>query len=117
MLITDLATNQTDGTITPGDNLLIEGNKIKIIGLPQADGTIEPGIGIFLIPVNGGTPIPLTRLIENTPSRLLTRVDSTLPSNTYYLRIITRYSHNKLPMKIPRTIEYELPLYTHPPTP
>jgi hypothetical protein len=106
-LVTDRATGKTDGAITPGDDILIEGSRIKLLGLPQEDGTLEPGIGIFLVPTSGGAPINLPRFDDNTPSHILARVVSPLPSGvTFRLRIVTRFTHSNILLKTPRIIDF-----------
>jgi hypothetical protein len=108
MLVTDVATQKTDGTVTPGDDILIAGNKIKVVGLPQTDGSLEPGIGVFFVAANG-SQIDATRISENAASRVVARVPSMLPGPSPRLRIVTRYSGSLL-LKTPRTIDYDLPL-------
>jgi hypothetical protein len=106
-LVTDRATGKTDGAITPGDDILIEGGRIKLLGLPQEDGALEPGLGIFLVPTSGGAPINLPRFDYNTPSHIVARVVSPLPSGvTFRLRIITRFTHSYTLLKTPRIIDF-----------
>jgi hypothetical protein len=111
MLVTDVATQKTDGTITPGDDILIAGDKIKVVGKPQPDGSLEPGINVFFVGPDGLTVTPATRISENLPSRIVARVppDFYVPGETYRLRIVTRFAGGNL-LKTPRVIEYELPL-------
>jgi hypothetical protein len=80
MLVTDIATQKEDGTITVGDDILIVGDKIKVLGLPQPEGAKEPGIGVFFAPADGGEAIEAVRISENMPSRLIARVPATLPN-------------------------------------
>jgi hypothetical protein len=111
MLVTDVATQKTDGTVTPGDDIVIAGDKIKLVGLPQPDGSMEPGIGVFFV-TSGGDPLPAERVSENQPSKLVARTPANLmPSTTgYTLRIVTRYAGTTI-LKTPRVIEYDLPLH------
>jgi hypothetical protein len=111
MLVTDVATQKTDGTITQGDDIIIAGNKIKLAGLPQPDGSFEPGINVFFVAADGITVIPAVRVSENMPSRIIARVPTDLTAGQdYLLRIVTRYSSSSSLLKEPRVIEYELPL-------
>jgi hypothetical protein len=111
MLVTDVATQLTDGTITRGDDIVIVGNKIKLAGLPQPDGSLEPGINVFFVAVDDQTVTQAVRVSENTPTRLIARVPSDLTTGRdYRLRIVTRYSNSLTLLREPRTIEYELPL-------
>jgi hypothetical protein len=107
MQVTDVATQKTDGTITPGDDILIDGDKIKLLGLPQPDGSMESGIGVFFLAIVGGGPQEAIRVSENRPSHLQARVPA-LTKGTYTLRIVTRFTSGTTLLKEPRTIDYEL---------
>jgi hypothetical protein len=103
-LVTDVLTGKTDGTISAGGDILITGEKIKIV--PGDDSVF----GVFFVDVNGDeTPLdyPMT---ENNPKKIVCRVPSQLSDGTYTLRIVTLYSNGSTLLKNPRTIEYELPL-------
>ncbi len=98
-LVTDTVTGLTDGTITPGDDIRIEGDKLKI----APDG--ETGLGVFFVNADGET-IPVTRrLTQNDPKKLIARVPD-LPSGQYTLRVVTRFSNSAISLKEPRVIEY-----------
>jgi len=100
-LVTDTATGLADGTVTPGDDIRIEGDKLKI----APDG--EPGLGVFFVNADGDA-IPVTRrLTQNDPKRLIARTPD-LPPGQYTLRVVTRFttSSNQL-LKEPRTIDYD----------
>ncbi|MDR2756128.1 MAG: DUF4469 domain-containing protein [Planctomycetaceae bacterium] len=102
-LVTDVLTHKTDGTISPGGDIIIEGEKIKIA--PDNDETL----GVFFV-YNGNMEIPLDYPItENNPKKILCRVPMYMSDGVYTLKVITRYSGSVLLMH-PRTIVYELPL-------
>jgi hypothetical protein len=109
MLVTDIATGRSDGAVTPGDDIRIDGYKVKIVGLPQPDGGTEPGIGVFFVDPDG-SQWQAARVSENKPSHLLVRVPDDLPRLTCRLRIVTRYTRGVIPIKTPRIIEYYMPL-------
>jgi hypothetical protein len=111
-LVTDVATGKTDGAITPGDDIVIVGDKIKVAGLPQPDNSTEPGIGVFFV-TGGGDALPAVRISENTPSKLIVRVPSSfMPEYRYTLRIVTRYTHGSgVLLNDPRIIDYNVPLF------
>jgi hypothetical protein len=109
MLVTDVATQKTDGSVTPGDDILIVGDKIKVIGKPQTDGSLEPGIGVFFVAANGSY-IDAVRISENTPSRVVARVPPVLPGPSPRLRIVTRFTGGSVLLKEPRNIDYDIPL-------
>jgi hypothetical protein len=99
-LVTDTNTGATDGTISAGDDIRIEGDKIKIA--PDD----EPGLGVFFVD-DSGTATPVTRrLTDNTPERLLARVPALTPGQ-YTLQVVTRFSNSAVQLKEPRTIKYE----------
>ncbi|MDR1676659.1 MAG: DUF4469 domain-containing protein [Tannerella sp.] len=110
MLVTDQATQLTDGTITPGDDILIVGDKIRVVGKTQPDGTLEPGINVYFDFADGVTSVPAQRITENAPSRVLARVPATLTQGNYRLRIVTRFTTGTRLLAEPRIIEYKIPL-------
>lgn len=100
-LVTDTFTGATDGVITAGDDICIEGEKIKI----APDG--DPETGIFFVD-EAGVATPVTRrLTQNDPKRIIARVPD-LPAGMYTLRIVTRFSNSTQLLKGLRTIEYDL---------
>ena len=103
-LVTDTTTGLADGTMTSGDDILIEGAKLKIA--PDDDETL----GVFFISSNDETATRVTRrLTTNNPKSILARVPE-LPAGQYTLRIVTRFSTSGTLLKEPRVIEYDRPL-------
>ena len=105
-LVTDTLTEATDGTITPGEDILIEGAKIKIAGDPDL-------CGVYFIPRDAPEETIYKverRLTQNDPSRIIARVPATLQPGAYTLRIVTQFSNSTQLLKEPRTLEYEMPL-------
>jgi hypothetical protein len=102
-LVTDVATGKTDGTITVNDDIIIEGEKIKI-----APGD-RPGVGVFFVD-ESGTETPVTHhLTQNDPKKVVVRVPALL-AGTYSLVIKTRFSQSSTLLKEIRTLTYRLPL-------
>lgn len=99
-LVTDTATGLTDGSITASDDVLIEGNKIKIV--PEG----EDALGVFFVNSAGEATAVTRRLTQNEPKALIARVPN-LPAGKYTLRIVTRFSNSSTLLKEPRIIEYE----------
>lgn len=98
-LVTDTATGLSDGSVTPGDDILIEGDKLKIV--PED----EAGLGVFFVDASGES-IPVTRrLTQNDPKKILARVPA-LPAGEYTLRVVTRYSSSSSLVNEARIIEY-----------
>lgn len=99
-LVTDAATGKTDGTITSNEDVIIEGERIKIA--PED----EAGLGVFFASVPGGEIPAAHRLIQNSPKKLIVRAPS-LPAGTYTMVIKTRFSAGKTMLKEPRIITYD----------
>ncbi|MDR1679053.1 MAG: DUF4469 domain-containing protein [Prevotellaceae bacterium] len=102
-LVTDAATGLTDGTITAGDDILIEGDKLKIA--PEGEGET----GVFFINAEGESTAVTRRLTENSPKKLIARVPA-LPAGEYTLRVVTRFTTASTLLKEARSIEYNKPL-------
>ncbi len=98
-LVTDTSTGLTDGTITPGDDILAEGDKLKV---SPAD---ETGLGVFFVGATGEVIAVTRRLTQNDPKKLLIRVPALAPGQ-YTLRVVTRFSQSNTLLTEPRTIEY-----------
>jgi len=99
-LVTDTATRLADGTITAGDDIRIDGDKLKI------DPEGEEGLGVFFVNTDGEV-IPVTRnLTQNDPKRIIARVPE-LPAGQYTLRVVTRYTTATTLLKEPRIIDYD----------
>jgi hypothetical protein len=98
-LVTDTATGLTDGTITPGEDILVEGDRLKLV--PDVDDRV----GVFFVDAAGmATPVT-RRLTYNTPKKLIVRVPALAPGQ-YTLRIATRFSTGNTYLTEPRIIEY-----------
>jgi hypothetical protein len=112
--VIDDETGLDDNTITAGEDIIIEGDKIKVLGLPQPDGSIEPGIGVFFTPIPTGTPVQATRIRDNNPTNVRVRVPSSLPKDQEYtLKIVTRYSNGTTTLNDPRPIVFASPVKTN----
>jgi hypothetical protein len=102
-LVTDIATGKTDGAITPDEDILIAGDKIKIA--PEG----ESGLGVFFVDA-AGTEHPVAhKITENLPKKLIVRVPA-LAAGSYTLKVATRYSNGSTLVQEPRAITYALPL-------
>ena len=103
-MVTDGATGKTDGTVSPQDDVIITGDKLKVV---PAD---EEGIGVFLINNTSDEVYPVThRLMQNDPKKVIARLPA-LPAGEYTLQIVTRYSHggtNSSLLHAPRNIVYK----------
>ena len=84
-LITDTATGATDGTITIGDDIIIEGDKLKV---DEADD----GQGVFIVDADGTEHKVTRRLSLNKPSQLIARVPAAVPAGSVTVLVRTKYS-------------------------
>jgi hypothetical protein len=99
-LVTDAATGATDGTITPNDDIIIEGDRLRIA--PEGD----TNLGVFFVN-EAGESLPVThRLTVNDPKRIIARVPALVPG-TYRLYVITRFSNSSTLLKEKRSMEYD----------
>jgi hypothetical protein len=99
--VVDAATGDVDDIITPGDDVIIEGSKIKIF--PED----EEGLGVFFTNVESGEIHRVTRrLTQNNPKTVIARTPELTPGN-YSISIVTRFSNSKQLLKSPRYIVYE----------
>ena len=102
-LVTDTATGKIDGTITAGDDVIIEGEKIRI----SPDG--EDGIGVFFVSESGEETPVTHRFTQNDPKKVIARVPSLAPGS-YTLEIRTRFSQSTTLLNEVRILTYNLPL-------
>jgi hypothetical protein len=102
-LVTDAATGATDGIITAGDDIIIEGDRLKI----APDG--DENLGVFFVNEAGEAAAVTHRLTQNDPKRVIARVPA-LPAGKYRLYVVTRFSTGAKTLKDKRTIEYDRPL-------
>jgi hypothetical protein len=98
--VTDGPTGRTDGVITPYEDLIIEGAKLKIA--PDDDDTM----GVFFVSDSGSSMKVTQRMLQNDPKKLIVRTPD-LSSGKYTLQVITRFTSGSTLLKEPRTITYE----------
>jgi hypothetical protein len=109
-LVTDVITGKTDGTITPDEDIIVSGDKLKIAPEDAAD------LGVFFVDESGAETRVSRKLTENTPKKLVFRTPSLSPG-VYTLKIITRFSNAQHLLNEPRTVTYEFPLTVPQPSP
>ncbi|MDR0371010.1 MAG: DUF4469 domain-containing protein [Prevotellaceae bacterium] len=102
-LVTDVLTGKIDGSVSPNGDIIIEGSKIRIAPVEDAE------MGVFFVDA-AGTATPLDYpMTENNPKRIVCRVPA-LANGEYTLKIVTCFTASNHLLKQARTIEYELPL-------
>jgi hypothetical protein len=109
-LVTDIISGRTDGIITPEEDIILSGDKLKI--MPED----EAGLGVFFKDSSGREIRVSRKLTENTPKKLVFRVPALNPGE-YTLKVRTRFSNAQHLLKEPRTIRYEFPLRVPQPEP
>jgi hypothetical protein len=84
-LVTDSATGRIDGVITPNDDVVIEGHKIRVAPLDEGD------TGIYFTDEGGKVYSVERRLTQNEPKTIIARTPNLSPGK-YTLSISTRYA-------------------------
>ena len=100
--VIDTATGLSDGTIMIGDDLLIEGEKIKV-------DESDPDQGVFFKGADGTEHKTSRRLSVNKPGQLIARVPSSLPEGKVTIVIRTKYSSGAKPLAEVREIVFKTP--------
>lgn len=103
--VTDVMSGEVDGTITPGGNLIIEGNFIRVL---REDGSTSGSV--FFIDSQDQVHGVVTPFTQNDPSKLIITIPTGLPPGNYTLRINTLYTSGGRMLKDYRAIYFERPL-------
>ncbi|WP_428770805.1 DUF4469 domain-containing protein [Treponema sp. HNW] len=100
--ITDTATGLNDGTLTIGDDIIIEGNKLKIDETDAAQG-------VFFRLADGTEHKVTRRLSVNMPSQIIARVPAAVPAGKVEVVVKTKYTKGGTALKEIREIVYGYP--------
>ena len=100
--ITDTATGLKDGTLTIGDDIIIEGDKLKIDETDAAQG-------VFFKAANGTEYKTERRLSVNKPSQIIARVPKEVPEGNVTVIVRTKFTGGASPLKTVREIIYGYP--------
>ena len=100
--ITDTATGLKDGTLTIGDDVIIEGEKIKVDEKDSAQG-------VFFKAANGTEYKTTRRLSVNLPSQIIARVPKEVPAGAVTVIVRTKYTGSATTLKTPREVVFKLP--------
>ena len=98
--VTNSVTGKNDGTAPIGDDVIIEGDKIKI----QDEADAEQGV--FLVDSEGKEHRVNRRLTDNKPSRLTARIPADIAEGDLQLIIRTKYSGSGSALKGVRELKY-----------
>lgn len=90
-LITDTVSGRTDGTLTIGDDIIIDGSKIKIDEADEAQG-------VFIVDASGAEHKVTRRLSVNRPGQLIARVPADVPEGACSVVVRTKYTSGNRPL-------------------
>ena len=97
-------TGKEDGTIPVGDDVIIEGDKIKI----QDENDVAQGV--FFVDSEGAEHRVERKLTENKPSRIIARVPADINEGDISLIIRTKAGTGSFVLKSVREIKYDYSL-------
>ena len=100
--VTDTATGLTDGTLTISDDVLLEGEKLKV-------DEKDPLQGVFFVTEDSTEHKTERRLSLNKPTQILARVPQNLPEGKVWVVVRTKYTHGGIPLKELRELVYGYP--------
>ena len=100
--VTDTATGLKDGTLTIGDDIIIEGDKLKV-------NEKDAQQGVFFKAADGTEHKTTRRLSVNKPGQIIARVPQALPAGKVTVIVRTKYSAGAVPLKTLREIVYGYP--------
>jgi hypothetical protein len=100
--ITDVATGKTDGTITAGSNVIIEGKDIQIVPV----GARDIGMGVYFVAADGTETEIKHHLLQNEPTKIIIRPPA-LKQGHYTLKILTHYGKDAAFVRERRSIIYD----------
>jgi DNA-binding domain/Domain of unknown function (DUF4469) with IG-like fold len=97
--VTDVKTGSVNDLLTPGRNLRIAGNKIKVAGTDAANG-------VFFVDtiMHSRTAVDHSDIVTNNPSELLVVIPA-LAAGKYTVEVVTQFSSGIL-LKDPRTAAF-----------
>ena len=100
--ITDTATGLKDGTLTIGDDIIIEGDKLKVDEKDTAQG-------VFFKAADGTEYKTTRRLSVNMPSQIIARVPQEVPAGAVTVIVRTKYTNGGTALQEIREIVYGYP--------
>lgn len=104
--VTDVYTAQDNVSITPGRNLKIAGQRLKVVGDDPAV------VGVWFVSAANEaqrTKVDSRDLVDNNPS-LITIIAPALAPGDYYLEVVTQFSTGNAITKEPRNYRFEVSL-------
>ncbi|GHV51509.1 hypothetical protein FACS1894181_13450 [Bacteroidia bacterium] len=106
--IEDVASGSINDLLTPGNNLKVFGQKIKLAG-------DDPDVGIYFVgeTTRSRVKVAANQIAVNANSQLLFIIPA-LANGTYHLEVTTQYSNAGSNLKAPRTFKFEKALSVGP---
>ena len=98
--VVNTLTGKNDGTMVLGDDISLEGDKIKI-----ADET-DSAQGVFFIASDGSEYRVSRKLTMNKPKNLIARVPADLPAGEYTVVVRTKFTSGGNELKTVREVRY-----------
>jgi hypothetical protein len=97
----DFYSETSDSELTPGHNIKVEGDRIKIIG-------DDASIGLYFVKQSDNSRIPVNHhdLPVNSRNELIVLVPTLVP-DTYKVEIVTQFTNGSNLLKEPRTITFD----------
>ena len=99
--VTDTATGLKDGTLTIGDDIIIEGDKLRVDETDAAQG-------VFFKAANGTEHKTSRRLSVNKPGQIIARVPKEVPEGKVTVIVRTKYTGGAIKLKEVREITFKL---------
>lgn len=98
--VTNTVSGAKDGTVPIGDDVIIEGEKIKILDEADAEQ------GVFFIDAAGTEHRVSRKLTVNKPAQIIARVPADLAEGSVTLVIRTKFSGSSAALKTVRELKY-----------
>ena len=99
--VTDVKSGSVNDLLTPGRNLKMSGNKIKIAGDDTANG-----VYFVETTTKTRTAVDNTDIVTNNPSELIILIPA-LAVGTYTIEVVTQFSSGTSLLKEPRTASFD----------
>lgn len=99
--VTDVKTGMVDTNLTPGKNIKITGNRLKVIGP-------DPSCGLYFIPektTEATIKLDTSELVVNNPSEIIAVIPA-LKKGRWHLKLVTQYCQGAKHLKEPQSVTY-----------
>ena len=100
--VTDIKTGSVNSSLTPGKNVRIIGQRLKIAG-------DDPSCGLYFVsdkPQDAPIKVDTSEYVVNNPSELVAVIPS-LKKGNWKLRLVTQYSTGPKHLKTPQSVTFE----------